>query len=486
MRWCLRPDEVRELMTNPPPNWYPDPVQPGLVRYWDGSGWTEHVQPAVSQVAAPSAAQRDGHPAAPSTTSADAGERSKVKLFGARKQAEELIERNSHLERVVAEMGALDVAGMYAHRASLQAEISALQEQATRLRQEVDAARRDLVDARERAEFQDVGFYRFHHPAENSVQLADELAGVRARLKQIQREKRAATRATGFTYNNSASQGRKFVNDLHDIMLAAYNAEAENAVKSVKAGNLAVAVARLNKAAERIAKRGAMVDIAITPEYHRLRIRELELAADYWMMKEQEKEAERAERERLREQRKAEQELAREREKLEKERAHYLSALAAFEARGDAAGAEQARAQIADTERAIEDVDYRVANQRAGYVYVISNVGSFGERVVKIGMTRRLNPMDRVNELGDASVPFRFDVHALFFSPDAVGVETALHQKFADRRVNKVNLRREFFYATPREVLEALQGQTGGVTEFIETPAAEEFRMSRGESDSSF
>jgi hypothetical protein len=474
-----------------PANWYPDPQQPGMVRYWDGTQWTEHVQP-VTQTQQPPEQPQQSHPAQQQWTDRaaerqePASQKSKVKMFGARRQAEELIERNTHLERVVADMGVLDVAGMNAHRAALQHQITDLQAQLADLTDRLAEVGHDLGDARERVEFQEVGFYRFHHPAESSVQLADELATVRARMKQIQREKKAATRSTGFSYNNSASQGKKFVNDLHDMMLAAYNAEAENAVKSVKAGNLAAAKARLDTAAERIAKRGKMVDISITGEYHRLRIRELELAADFWMMKEQEKEAERARREELREQKKADQELAREREKLQKERQHYTAALAALEARGDLEGAAQVRAQLADTEQAIESVDYRAANQRAGYVYVISNIGSFGERMVKIGMTRRLEPMDRVNELGDASVPFRFDVHALFFSPDAVGVETALHQRFAPERVNKVNTRREFFYATPHEVLEALREHAGAVTEFLEVPAAEEFRLSQGAPDTSF
>jgi hypothetical protein len=91
------------------------------------------------------------------------------------------------------------------------------------------------------------------------------------------------------------------------------------------------------------------------------------------------------------------------------------------------------REQLGDVERAIEDVDYRAANVRAGYVYVISNIGSFGEDMVKIGMTRRLDPLDRVRELGDVSVPFRYDVHALFFADDAVGIEAKLHERLAER-----------------------------------------------------
>ena len=111
-------------------------------------------------------------------------------------------------------------------------------------------------------------------------------------------------------------------------------------------------------------------------------------------------------------------------------------------------------------------------------MYVISNLGSFGERMVKIGMTRRLDPMDRVKELGDASVPFNFDVHALFFSQDAVGVETMLHQHFAHHRVNRVNLRREYFYATPDDVRTALAAHDVEVVEFRTEADAEEFHLS--------
>jgi len=269
-------------------------------------------------------------------------------------------------------------------------------------------------------------------------------------------------------------------------MLRAYNAEAENCVKTVKAGNLAAASARLIKAAEQIARQGQMISLQVTPYYQQLRLRELELAADVHRKIQEEKEAERARREELREQRKAEQELAAERAELDKERAHYESALATLEANGDTAGAERLRAKLADVQRAIDDVDYRAANVRAGYVYVISNMGAFGINMVKIGMTRRLDPMDRVRELGDASVPFRFDVHALFFSEDAVTVEAKLHEAFADRRVNKVNPRREFFYATPEEVLDVLRQHVGEVLSFTSEPEAEEYLISIGKKDASF
>jgi hypothetical protein len=221
------------------------------------------------------------------------------------------------------------------------------------------------------------------------------------------------------------------------------------------------------------------MDIRIFDGYHGLRIKELELTADYLEVQAQEKEREREERERLREEQRVQKEMERERARLDKERQHYENALKTLQSGlGDQEAAARLEEQLAEVGRKIEDVDYRAANVRAGYVYVISNLGSFGDRMVKVGLTRRLDPIERVRELGDASVPFKFDVHALFFSDDAVGIEAKLHERLADRRVNAVNKRREFFYATPLEVKEHLSELTGELLEFHELSEAVEYRQS--------
>jgi vacuolar-type H+-ATPase subunit I/STV1 len=227
-----------------------------------------------------------------------------------------------------------------------------------------------------------------------------------------------------------------------------------------------------------IARLGKTMDIAISAPYHQLRISELELTADYLAKVAEEKEREREEKQRLREERQAQQEMEREKARLEKERQHYLNAHQALLSKGDTDAAERLQDKLDDINRAIEDVDYRVANIRAGYVYVISNIGAFGDSMVKVGMTRRLDPLDRVRELGDASVPFRYDVHALFFSDDAVGIETALHQRLATKRVNVVNPRREFFHVTAAEVKVLLGELAGDLLHFEDFPEALEYRQS--------
>jgi hypothetical protein len=299
-------------------------------------------------------------------------------------------------------------------------------------------------------------------------------------IKVMARKDGGAIQATtNWQVNGSAAQGRKLVSDFSKLMLRAYNAEADNLSRGMKPYKLATAIDRLEKVAFTIERLGKTMAIRVSPDYHRLRIKELELAADYQEMLAREKEKEREERERLREERKLQQEIQRERERLQKEQQHYTNALAALEAKGDVEGATRMREQLDDIAKAIEDVDYRAANVRAGYVYVISNVGAFGERMIKVGMTRRLEPMERIKELSDASVPFNFDVHALFFSDDAVDIEHKMHTRLAERRVNRVNLRREFFYATPSEARDLLRELTGELLQFDEFPEAVEFHQSQ-------
>ncbi|MBQ7916373.1 MAG: GIY-YIG nuclease family protein, partial [Firmicutes bacterium] len=125
-----------------------------------------------------------------------------------------------------------------------------------------------------------------------------------------------------------------------------------------------------------------------------------------------------------------------------------------------------------------KNVDYREANKRAGYVYVISNIGAFGDDVYKIGMTRRLDPMERIDELGDASVPFDYDVHALIFSDDAPALESALHNAFEANKVNKINSRREFFKISLNEIKAVVAKNFDKTVEWIDVPEAEQYRLS--------
>lgn len=362
-----------------------------------------------------------------------------------------------------------DPAALLARIAELEAALSAAR-----------AGTGDVIELSDQRVLQDAGIYRYHHPLEDAAAYKDRLQELEQQIDTVVKAGEAVLAADLFTFDGSLAKGRRMVADLSKLMLRAYNAEADNCVRSLRSGNISTAKKRLDSAVRAIEKLGAMMEMRINPAFHALRTAELELTADFQMKVQEERERAREERELLREQRRAEQELAAERERLEKEKSHYLTVLESLRSQGDDVAADDLARRLAQINEAIEANDYRIANIRAGYVYVISNVGAFGPNVVKIGMTRRLEPRDRIRELGDASVPFRYDVHALFFSDDAIALEGQLHKAFANRRVNFVNERREFFFATPAAVREVLNEKVGGLLEFTETPEALEYFQSRG------
>jgi hypothetical protein len=535
-----------------PAGWFPDPTgKPGL-RWWDGQQWTGNMSrvPAVAPAQASATQARfiptDGTDSSAkselSVTAAmtdDFGKR-KSGLFGSKRHLEEEINRlrqlvdsmgiterehlraeleelrevlppmrlereslTAGLERLRAETVGLESARaeltgiaqetgrLQAQRATLaegMAEYEQFRQQQTTLVAELDQLRRQVVDTQEAIILQEVGIYRYRHPLDDAVAYKARLSGLQAQIKDAVRAGSAVQGATNWTVNGSVTQGRKMVREFSKLMLRAYNAEADNAVRSMKPYTLESAIARLEKSRDTIVKLGGTMNIRIADHYHRLRVTELELTADYLAKAAEAKERERSERERLRDEERARRELERELERLRKEQEHYMTVLATYQAQGDAGAAAKAEAKLAEIADGLDGLNRRAANIRAGYVYVISNVGAFGPNMVKIGMTRRLEPMDRIRELGDASVPFLYDVHALVFSEDAVGLETHLHHELAERRVNMVNARREFFYASPAAVRDILSALDLSMLSYVDEPEALEWHQSqtaRGAGESS-
>lgn len=420
------------------PGWYPDPRIAGLLRWWDGVAWSSHTKSTPATPGPPS----------PAPVSNPAPEfHDTVQPQGS---AVALDTHDQHLQ----------------------------------LQQELAALRAQVVETREIVMLQEVGLYEYSHPLDTSAKYKEALRQLRSNIKACVKNDSAVTQAKSWAINGSKQAGMKMIREFSKLMLRAYNSEAESIVKTMKAYALERSATRLDKTRSSIAKLGASMQISITQKYHDLRIEELQLTADYLARRAEEKEAAREERARLREEAKARKEFEAARAKLEKEREHYKNALKALKTQGNEAKAAEMRKKIIELDDAIQQNIDRIANVRAGYVYIISNIGSFGEGVVKIGLTRRENPMDRVRELGDASVPFRFDVHALIFSADAVSLENALHKKFTHARVNLVNNRREYFRVTPHEVKEALAELTSGtelegaLLNFNEEVEAEEWHRS--------
>lgn len=366
--------------------------------------------------------------------------------------------------------------------ANQESELEALEELKETEKNKVSELKTKVVDLEEMFNLNDYGLYNFENPANDSIRYGEQLKKVKADIKRMVKNKTATSASTTWTVNNSAAQGRKMVNDMSKLLLRAFNAEAENSIKTVRAGHLTTALKRLDRSAQAVARLGKMMDLKITSAYVRLREEELRLTHAHLEAKKAAKELEREERAREREERRAQREFEAAKAKQIKEVEHYRTVLETLQTSGDEVAIASALANLTAAEEKLADVESTMANTRAGYVYVISNRGAFGQGIVKIGMTRRLNPMDRVRELGDASVPFYFDTHTMIFAKDAVGLERALHKHFAQVRVNLVNLRREYFYSTPAEVKAALmelhQDYEAQLLEFHETADAPEYEAS--------
>ena len=282
-----------------------------------------------------------------------------------------------------------------------------------------------IVVTEDLAMLQEAGIYEYRHRLADAVAYKSRLDHLKDAIKTLVRRDSAILSTTSWTVNGSTTEGRKMVRDFSRLMLRAYNAEADNCVRSMRPHRLPSSIERLDKARDTIAKLGATMHIRIDPGFHSSRVEELELTADYLAEQEEEKERIRAERERQRDEEAARKEFEREKTRLAKEQAHWERVQQKWESQGDEDKVAEAGAKLAEIGEAIAGVERREANIRTGWVYVISNVGAFGEDMVKIGLTRRLDPRERVRELGDASVPFKFDVHALVFSGTPSASRTA-------------------------------------------------------------
>lgn len=355
-----------------------------------------------------------------------------------------------------------------------------------KIKDEIKQKQSELVQLNDEVLFQSFGLYKPQYGFCNSEEYKNRLEIIRQKQKDMIRADTAVTGSADWSVNGDKRKGQKMVNDMKKLLLRAFNGECDELVSKVKYNNFDSYKKRINTSYEAISKLGKIMSVSITPTYLKFKLDELTLAFEYAQKKQEEKEAQKALREQMREEARLQKEIEEQRKKLEKEQNHYANALERINVQLQSdpdnsdliAKKQELEAQALDIEKAIKDVDYREANKRAGYVYVISNIGAFGENVYKIGMTRRLDPMDRVDELGDASVPFNFDVHAMIFTDDAPTLEAALHRAFEDRKLNMVNQRREFFNVTLDEIKAVVRANYDKTVEFVDIPSAEQYRVS--------
>lgn len=371
--------------------------------------------------------------------------------------------------------------------AELEAKKERLEKEIDKRTSKIDALKKDAVFFEDAITFQEFGLYTPRYDFVTSEEYKEELDRIRDAQKKLIKNDKAIIGATTWTVNGSKSKGNKMIADMKKLFLRAFNSDCEDVISKVKYNNFDMSLKKIHQSANSIEKLGKSMSLKITQKYIDWKEEELTLAFEYQQKKQEEKEAQKAAKAEMREAARLQKEIEAQRKKIEKEQTHYQTAyeklLKQLEENPDNADLlikkSELENQLKDIDRAIKDIDYREANQRAGYVYIISNIGAFGENVYKIGMTRRLDPQDRVDELGDASVPFNFDVHAMIFSDDAPALETALHKAFEDRKLNMVNTRREFFNVTLDEIKEVVKKNFDKTVEFIDVPDAEQFRVSQ-------
>ncbi len=356
-----------------------------------------------------------------------------------------------------------------------------------RLHAQITALRAELAHLDEQALFEAHGLYESKYDFETADEFKERLDAIRELQKSMTKEGIAAVCRTTWTVEGSEAKGRKMINDKIKLMLRAFNGECDAAVARVKYNNIESMEKRITRAYEAINKLGAVNQCEITSAYFQYKSDELRLTHAYQEKRQAEKDEQRLIREQMREEERAAKELEAAQKAAESEEDKLAKAITKVQQQAESAAGkrhdqlmskiEQLQQQLAEAAARRERAVSRAQLTRSGHVYVISNVGSFGENVYKIGMTRRLEPLDRVKELGDASVPFQFDVHAMIYAEDAPKLESTLQRHFCEHQVNLVNNRKEFFKVSLDEIEAAVKSIHGHIS-FVRTAAAEEFRKS--------
>lgn len=344
----------------------------------------------------------------------------------------------------------------------------------------------EIIQLDEEVLLQSFGFYETRYDLEDSITYKERLKDIRIDQKMAVKDKSAVSYYSGWTVNGSSAEGKKMNANTIKMAIRSFNNECDVTINKVSISNYESSSKKILKSFEQINKLNEKNRVAIQRSYLALKQTELNLALEYAMKINAEKEEQKEIREQMREEEKARKEIEKAIEKIVKEETHFNNAIEQLQKQllesqtNDTSALEEKikklELQLIETNKQKEMIHFREQNTRAGYVYIISNIGSFGENVYKIGMTRRLEPMDRVNELGDASVPFKFDVHAFIFTEDAPTLEAILHKEFDNKKVNMVNSRKEFFNVSLDEIENVVSNNFDNTVEFKKTAVAEEYR----------
>ncbi len=394
--------------------------------------------------------------------------------------------------------------------ADLHAEIASLQEKDSKLEKSVSSQQRKLSRCKELYKSVDhainnffdldIPYYNCKIPDKDFNELELIAPSVTLKLhcmdvKSLRKSYRENEKQiTDLLSQYSARYTTKANKSIYNLMVIALRAEIQNILYNLKYEKLDKSIEDVKTVTAKYLKIAAEGNQSIAGtltkfigEIEYLFINSVKIEYNYYVKKEQARQEQLAIKEQMRQEAEERKALESERKKIEKEEEKFHNEIAKIQQSisqtTDDDELSKLNARIIELQNQLGQVIVKkeeianLQNGKAGTVYIISNLGSFGEDVFKIGMTRRLDPQDRVNELGSASVPFKFDVHSFIFSDDAVSLEAQMHQRLHTNRVNKVNLRKEFFKVSIDE-LEAIVDEIDPSAEFNKTMLAEEFRQS--------
>ncbi|NRY63285.1 DUF4041 domain-containing protein [Clostridium beijerinckii] len=357
------------------------------------------------------------------------------------------------------------------------------------LNQNIEELEKKVIVLDDEILYQSFGLYIPMYDFANSEEYKDELTKIRDIQKEILKDNKAASNVSYWGIDINADKDPKLVRDNVKQMIRCFNSECDAIINKVKFNNMESIRNRIEKSYDSLNKINKRNGIEISDEYLNLKYEELKLAHEYNLKIQEEKEERRRLLEDKREEVKLLKEIEEKRRDLEKEKMHYDNVMRNIQEQIKNEQSEERlkvllnkkndlENNLCDVDKALKEVDYREANYKAGYVYIISNIGAFGKNVYKIGMTRRLEPQDRIDELGNASVPFKFDVHAMIFSDDAPKLESAIHRAFEGKKINVVNGRKEFFKVTLEEVEKVVKANYDKSVDFVKIPEAQQYRES--------
>lgn len=363
------------------------------------------------------------------------------------------------------------------------------QEEFENLKQVILQKQQKILSLDDELELESFALYEPIFSFAHSTEYKIELGNLRDKEKQIIKSKKAVFVPQHATLTSTPAQGKQILHDLSKLLLRSFNESCDAYISHVKANNIDIYEKRILESFNTSNELASSLNIYIEEEYLLLKIEELHLAYEYSVKQEQEKEEEQAYKRQVNKDKNLNNEFIEKRKVVRKKQRHYLNSLKQVKnklSESDNKTEEKMLKErqkeidkkLIEIDKTLKEIDERETNKKAGYIYIISNVGAFGKDVYKIGMTRSLNPIEEIEKMNNTSVPFAFDVHAIFFSENALDLEKKLHRTFYNNQINLLNQYKNFFKLPLQEIQDAISEDYNQSIAFVDDYEAEQFRES--------